>query len=147
MVNYCMILHRASGIILVMSSAIEKQCYIVTASLIGWAHSQNNRCAIIKVEHRSYFNSQKTLHISCILSWFIHKSSIVITQYNMKLYIDMPIKKVEYIHVVCIWYFNRQWSHQISLWVSIGSILVEIIFVVFETLGIFLFLIVILSPC
>ena len=31
-------------IILGMDSVNERRCYIVTSSLIGWAHSQNDRC-------------------------------------------------------------------------------------------------------
>ena len=33
------------GIILGMGSANERRRYIVTSSLIGWAHTQNDNCA------------------------------------------------------------------------------------------------------
>ena len=52
MVHTCSRSHRAclgsnivvKGIILYMCPANERWCYIVTSSLIGWAHAQNDPC-------------------------------------------------------------------------------------------------------
>ena len=38
-----------SGIILCMCPANERQCYIVTSPLIGWAHTQNDPCLLCDV--------------------------------------------------------------------------------------------------
>ena len=38
----------ASGIILCMCQASERRCYSVTPSLIGWAHTRNDLCGLLK---------------------------------------------------------------------------------------------------
>ena len=39
-------MHPSAGIILYMHPANERRCYIVTSSLIGWVHTQNDPCSV-----------------------------------------------------------------------------------------------------
>ena len=49
--GYSLVLALYRGIILGMGSANERRRYIVTSSLIGWAHTQNGTCWIVLRNH------------------------------------------------------------------------------------------------
>ena len=54
------------GIILCMHPANERWRYIVTSSLIGWVHSQNDPC--IPRSATSYLPYSEPIHICCVSS-------------------------------------------------------------------------------
>ena len=52
-----------------MRPANKKQCHIVTSSLIGWAHTQNDPCYCVTVW--SYIYQHKILWDLWLLSWLL----------------------------------------------------------------------------
>ena len=55
---HLMICLTNAGTILCMPAANERWCYIVTSSLIGWAHTQNDACNVHKSQPYSILISE-----------------------------------------------------------------------------------------
>ena len=68
-----------------MCPANERQCYNVTSSLIGWAHTQNDACDSLKLSHEPmliYYQKNPKDLIS--INVFVEKNLIL----TMKMYLQ-----------------------------------------------------------